>query len=474
MRAKMRRASSIALLITDRPGAVRISAAALRAASVAPDTAVPQSACFKAGASLTPSPVIATKWPRACSALTIAYLCSGKTRAKPSAFSIASAICGGTLLGSMSLGKASAAGMMWVPRPSWRAVSMAMAVSSPVTILIRTPFSRAFSMVALESSRGGSNIGRMPSSDQLRPPSSERATARAREPFAASSSTVCLTRWATSAAGFARSTIACGAPLVTVMVLPVASVTVSSVRLLTGSNGTNFTGLQLLSACWSFSAAITAVSMASRSSIFEARAAARMQSCGSLAANRTGSPRVSWFLVSVPVLSEHRMSTPAISSIAESDGLLLRERQRAQCHRDGKDRRHRRGDRRHQENQHELQDAQRIGDAPIVGNDDVMIDLDRNHDERQGDREGDQEVADLEHCLLRMADRAGAGHELGGAPEESVGAGRDDHARHLALPDDAARIGFVADLLGRGQRLARQRGLVDRCVVATDEAKISG
>src|SRR5271165_4624487 len=105
MRAKMRRASSMALLMTERPGAVNTSAAAPRAASVAPETAVPQSACFRAGASLTPSPVMATRWPRACSALTIAYLCSGKTRAKPSARSMASAMAGGTLLGSMSLGK---------------------------------------------------------------------------------------------------------------------------------------------------------------------------------------------------------------------------------------------------------------------------------------------------------------------------------------------------------------------------------
>ena len=44
IRPKIRRASSIALSITDRPGAVRINAAAPRAASVAPDTAVPQSA----------------------------------------------------------------------------------------------------------------------------------------------------------------------------------------------------------------------------------------------------------------------------------------------------------------------------------------------------------------------------------------------------------------------------------------------
>src|SRR6516162_1129937 len=58
--------------------------------------------------------------------------------------------------------------------------------------------------------------------------------------------------------------------------------------------------------------------MASRSSIFEAKAAARMQSCALLAENRMGSPSVSWFLVSVPVLSEHRISTPAISSMADS------------------------------------------------------------------------------------------------------------------------------------------------------------
>ena len=47
-----------------------------------------------------------------------AHLCSGKTRAKPSARSIASMICGGTLFGSMSFGNTSAAGMICVPRPS--------------------------------------------------------------------------------------------------------------------------------------------------------------------------------------------------------------------------------------------------------------------------------------------------------------------------------------------------------------------
>src|SRR5215470_16857355 len=77
-------------MIVERPGAVRMSAAALLAASVAPLTAMPQSACLSAGASLTPSPVIPTIWPRVCRVLTISYLCSGKTRANPSARSTAS------------------------------------------------------------------------------------------------------------------------------------------------------------------------------------------------------------------------------------------------------------------------------------------------------------------------------------------------------------------------------------------------
>ena len=43
--------------------------------------ATPTSARFKAGASLTPSPVMATTSPSACSAVTIRSLCSGLVRA---------------------------------------------------------------------------------------------------------------------------------------------------------------------------------------------------------------------------------------------------------------------------------------------------------------------------------------------------------------------------------------------------------
>ena len=122
--------------------------------------------------------------------------------------------------------------------PSWRAVSMAMAVSSPVIIFTRTPLASTASMVALESSRGGSNIGRMPSSAQVLPPSSERATASARLPFAASAVDGRLDlrrdvrRRLRQIDDRLRRALGHGQHLA----LP-RRVTVASVRLVTGSNG---------------------------------------------------------------------------------------------------------------------------------------------------------------------------------------------------------------------------------------------
>ena len=43
--------------------------------------ATPMSAALRAGASLTPSPVMETIFPLACQALTMRILCSGETRA---------------------------------------------------------------------------------------------------------------------------------------------------------------------------------------------------------------------------------------------------------------------------------------------------------------------------------------------------------------------------------------------------------
>ena len=65
--------------MVERPGRVRMISAAARAASVAPCTATPTSALFKAGASFTPSPVIPVLYPSSRRHSTMRYLCSGYT-----------------------------------------------------------------------------------------------------------------------------------------------------------------------------------------------------------------------------------------------------------------------------------------------------------------------------------------------------------------------------------------------------------
>lgn len=100
-----------------------------------------------------------------------------------------SAIAFGTLSGSMSFGKTSAAVRMFVPTSSWRAVSMAMAVSSPVIILIRTPLPHCVDGGLAVA--GGPNIGSRPSRVQAL---SCRATASARKkPRSASAATSAAT-----------------------------------------------------------------------------------------------------------------------------------------------------------------------------------------------------------------------------------------------------------------------------------------
>jgi hypothetical protein len=77
-------------------------------------------------------------------------------------------------------------------------------------------------------------------------------------------------------------------------------------------------------------------------------------------------------------------------------------------------------------------------DVPVIADDDVGVDLDHHHDQRQRNREHDEKIADREHRLLGVAHRAGPGDELCRAPEEGIGPGRDDDTLHVALLDDAA------------------------------------
>ena len=123
-----------------------------------------------------------------------------------------------------------------MPKPTLAAVSFAMASASPVTILTVTPIAAAVAMVAAASSRGGSNSGSTPTNCQSPSPSA-RATPKDRKPRAAKSLTALSAAGVICAALAASARMTCGAPLVTLKVVPSAAVTVASVRLCTGSKG---------------------------------------------------------------------------------------------------------------------------------------------------------------------------------------------------------------------------------------------
>ena len=76
-----RPSSTAAMMVAKLSSARTISAACLATSVPATPMATPMSAAFNAGASFTPSPVIATTAPVRFSARTICSLCSGLTRA---------------------------------------------------------------------------------------------------------------------------------------------------------------------------------------------------------------------------------------------------------------------------------------------------------------------------------------------------------------------------------------------------------
>ena len=226
------------------PGSVSTMSAAARAASVAPDTAMPTSARLSAGASLTPSPVMPTANPAWRRASTIRYLCSGKTWAKPSESMIilpcVSARLDGMVPSSFIAGSPSVVEML-VPIPSTRAVSRAISTLSPVTILTSTPFSMACSMVILVSKRGGSRNVSTPTNCQSSLAGSSGlgsvlATAMQRMPRMPYSVTLASTSSWMAALLEQSSRMMWVAPLVTLN-LPSGPSIVASVRLTAGSNG---------------------------------------------------------------------------------------------------------------------------------------------------------------------------------------------------------------------------------------------
>lgn len=106
------------------------SAAASRATSVPRrPIATPMSAALSAGASFTPSPVIATTWPCCCSARTMRSLWTGSTRANTCTSPTRSRSAASSIAASVR--PVSTRASPPSTRPAWRAIARAVSAASP-------------------------------------------------------------------------------------------------------------------------------------------------------------------------------------------------------------------------------------------------------------------------------------------------------------------------------------------------------
>ena len=159
MLPKMPRPSSTAATIEAKLSSVSVSAAASLATSVpVMPIAMPMSAFLSAGASLTPSPVIATTWPWACSAVTTRSLCEGETRAK----TVMSSSARSSSASSIASSSAPETTRPCCRSPISRAIASAVTGWSPVIITTRMPAVSQVRIAAVASGRGGSSMPTSP------------------------------------------------------------------------------------------------------------------------------------------------------------------------------------------------------------------------------------------------------------------------------------------------------------------------
>ncbi len=176
-----------------------ISAASLAASVPLWPIATPTFARLSAGASLTPSPVIATTSPLACSACTRRSLCSGLALAKIST-SVTTSVRRASSRCSIS---APVSTRTSAARPSCWPIARAVAAWSPVIIFTRMPAARQLATACTASGRGGSV---MPSTaSRVKPPASTSAKVSVRSPPVALRSATASRRMPAPAA----SSIAC-------------------------------------------------------------------------------------------------------------------------------------------------------------------------------------------------------------------------------------------------------------------------
>ena len=154
MLSKMMRPSSTAAVTVSKRSSCRTIAAASFATSVPRmPIATPISAFRRAGASLTPSPSMATISPRAWRACTSRSLCCGVMRLK-------APICDSLAVNSLSDNVSSSrpSMMAWpsLSRFNSRPTAAAVARWSPVNITVRRPAARNRTIASFTPSAGGS------------------------------------------------------------------------------------------------------------------------------------------------------------------------------------------------------------------------------------------------------------------------------------------------------------------------------
>ena len=157
----MRRPSRIApRIVAKLSSASTISAASFVASVPLMPIAMPTLARVSAGASFTPSPVIATTSPCACSARTMRILCSGLVRAYTST-SRTTALSWSCESASSSAPVSTAASSPST-RPISRAIAIAVPAWSPVIIFTRMPAAWQSAIASIASGRGGSRMPQTP------------------------------------------------------------------------------------------------------------------------------------------------------------------------------------------------------------------------------------------------------------------------------------------------------------------------
>mmetsp|Transcript_26689 Transcript_26689/g.62444 ORF Transcript_26689/g.62444 Transcript_26689/m.62444 type:complete len:205 (+) Transcript_26689:112-726(+) len=166
-----RPSSTAATMLVKLSSARTMSEASLATSVPAMPMAMPMSACFKAGASLTPSPVMAAISSNDLRILTISCLCLGSVRENTApSISLRSMIfCSTSTLRSSESASNSCPVKefsLWPPEgariPSFWEMASAVVLLSPVIMMTLIPATRHASMAGLHSGRGGSRMPTMP------------------------------------------------------------------------------------------------------------------------------------------------------------------------------------------------------------------------------------------------------------------------------------------------------------------------